>query len=160
MISVGEGAAHLYVWDHAVQVQLLRIMSPSGMPTKRPETEKADAYLFVLALRSVRRAAELVADLTTGLQRDAIEQALSEFDAAFPTAKDIRDVLDRFDDYALGHGKLQDEIRAFSTNEWYERGTTTYRLSVGVDGKVLSVEITAAARASQALRHAVVEALS
>ena len=160
MTSAGEGAAQVLAWNHAVQLQKIRIMSGIGLPTAGPVSKQADAYLFVLALRNVRRAAALTAKLAGGSRRVVIRRALVAFDEALPTAKDLRDVLDHFDDYALGRGKLQDSKRPWPLIEWYEESTDTYRLNIGVGGKLLAVEVGAASQASDALLDSVAEALT
>jgi hypothetical protein len=160
MTSAGEGAVHVLAWTHAVQLQKIRIMSGIGLPTAGPVTKQADAYLFVLALRNVRRAAALTGRLAGGQPQVAIRRALVEFDHALPTAKDLRDVLDHFDDYALGRGKLQDRKRPWPVIEWYEESPDTYRLNIGVGGKLLAVEVAAASHASQELLDSIAQALT
>jgi hypothetical protein len=63
-------------------------------------------------LRVLRRCAEMMA---TALERqgidegdrDGLDREIQAFDEAAPSAKDARDILEHFDDYARGKGKLE-----------------------------------------------------
>lgn len=62
-------------------------------------------------LRALQRCAEMMATELRRLgvdegPRDRLRMAISEFEAAVPGAKSARDVLEHFDDYARGEGKL------------------------------------------------------
>ena len=48
---------------------------------------------------------------SVGINDELIVRALARFDARVPDAKDIRDVIEHFDDYARGKGKLQKSER-------------------------------------------------
>jgi hypothetical protein len=96
-------SAHLGIWHRAVVMQAERVLD-AAVP---PVTRQTDAYLFVQALREVLRAAELMKRaLADDTRAEAVLRAMAEFDAAVPRAKDARDVLDHFDDYARGIGLL------------------------------------------------------
>lgn len=93
------GWVHCIQWYHATAAQADRLLN-SG--------QVVEGYLFVSALRNLRRAAELVLALATEqAARDATKEAIALFDAQLPDAKDARDVLEHFDDYAQGRGRLQ-----------------------------------------------------
>ncbi len=62
-------------------------------------------------LRLLHRCAEMMALELRRLglgeaQRDHLHQAIAEFDATVPGAKPARDILEHFDEYARGEGKL------------------------------------------------------
>jgi hypothetical protein len=62
-------------------------------------------------LRALQRCAEMMARELKRLgvakvHRDHLRQAIREFEAAVPGAKSARDILEHFDEYARGEGKL------------------------------------------------------
>jgi len=59
--------------------------------------------VFIVALTRLRRAAVLAAKVPA--IKDAITAGLAEFDAALPMVKNMRDVAEHFDDYALDKGR-------------------------------------------------------
>jgi hypothetical protein len=91
------------VWHRAVAMQAERILHPQASQVE----QQTDAYLFVQALRQVLRGTDL---MLRGLGDDPraqiVERAIAEFNDSIPHAKDARDVLDHFDDYARGIGRL------------------------------------------------------
>lgn len=67
----------------------------------------ADAALMVIALRNTVRAVERIRRKRQGqAARDAAE-GLRQFHARVPGLKDARNVLEHFDDYRDGRGRLQ-----------------------------------------------------
>src|SRR3954453_14784666 len=87
--------AHLAIWYQATQVQGMRVLSDAPWPVSGLVTKQADAYLFLLALRNVYRAAEYAQHLVpTGTSRHRrITLALAAFDDALPDATNVRNVL-------------------------------------------------------------------
>jgi hypothetical protein len=84
-------------------------------------------------LRALQRCAEMMA---TELKRlgvdkvhgDHLRQAIREFEAAVPGAKSARDILEHFDDYARGEGRLvkqamRDEAAAMYWGGGYDPST-------------------------------------
>jgi hypothetical protein len=63
----------------------------------------ADFQFLIVALTRLRRATTLAAKVPalTG----AMQNALTNFDAALPTLKNMRDVTEHFDDYAVDRGR-------------------------------------------------------
>lgn len=100
------GFSHLGKWSMAVAQQAERVLD-SGRDMALRQT---DGYLLVLALRQVLRAAYMVRDGLTDENRpeqaDVARVALEAFEHLVPDAKNARDVLDHFDDYARGLGNL------------------------------------------------------
>jgi hypothetical protein len=100
--SVNVGLTTAWQWSVAVHAQAERVANGSGA------RRVPDAYLLVLAVRNVRRAAEMVKNTvrTTGASVQ-MSAALERFDNALPGITKIRDVLEHFDDYARGVGNDQ-----------------------------------------------------
>lgn len=96
------GFGYLYQWHRAVVRQAERVLDPNT----RTIDAQTDGYLFVLALRQVMRAAQMIRDELDGDHRERVARAVARFRAAVPDAKNARDVLDHFDDYARGIGDL------------------------------------------------------
>jgi hypothetical protein len=90
----------------AVSQQAERVLDASREAALR----QIDGYLFVLALRQVLRAAHMVLNGLEAEQKpeqaETARAAIETFDATVPHAKNARDVLDHFDDYARGVGNL------------------------------------------------------
>lgn len=127
------GFEQLSIWQRAVSQQAERLASSAGTALD----VQADVYLFTQALRQVLRAADLVAEGLVGdPRRSAVEKAIARFMAEVPDAKNARDVLDHFDDYARGIGQLshptarnaRDRKRAASAEAARE-----YRISIERD---------------------------
>ena len=91
-----------FQWSIAVRAQAERIRTGSGVG------RFSDAYLLVLAVRNVRRAAEMASQhARTGDARDRIAEAIDNLDNELPGARAVRDVLEHFDEYSQGRGHLQ-----------------------------------------------------
>ena len=97
LAAYGIGAC--YTWYRVLAAQADRLAESGFVP---------EGYVFVIALRNLRRAAALVASaLTAAEDQRAAAAALAEFDRALPGSKEARDILEHFDDYARGTGALQ-----------------------------------------------------
>lgn len=67
-----------------------------------------DAPYTVMALRQVLRGVEMTrAHVKTEAARQLVSDALEMFDRAVPGGKHARDVIEHFDEYAMGVGNLQ-----------------------------------------------------
>jgi len=64
----------------------------------------ADFEFFIVALTRLRRAAVLASKVPA--INAAVTTALSDFDLALPMVKNMRDIAEHFDDYAIGKGRL------------------------------------------------------
>ncbi len=76
-----------------------------------------DALLLLVALRNVRRAAELVIETESLTKLDArqiLADALARFDATLPGVKAARDVVEHLDEYAIGVGLEQRKLKKVS----------------------------------------------
>ncbi|MEV6345023.1 hypothetical protein [Actinoplanes sp. NPDC051851] len=101
----GLALSHAWLWAKACEVPAARLLGDgSGLP---------DALLLLVALRNVRRAAELAAtSLTNPEAQRRLTDALAEFDAALPGLKPARDVIEHLDQYAIGTGHEQKALQA------------------------------------------------
>jgi hypothetical protein len=89
-----EGLAACYIWYRVLAAQADRLADSCFVP---------DAYVFVVGLRNLRRAAALVASgLTRVEDRYAASTALAEFDRVLPGAQPALDALEHIDDYGGG----------------------------------------------------------
>ncbi len=66
--------------------------------------QEIDVAFLLLALRWLREACQLIAELTGD---KVLANALGEFDRRLPEARDLRDVREHIRDYIKGSGKLQ-----------------------------------------------------
>lgn len=107
-------------WATAVRAQAKRVTEGTGTDEQIP-----DAYLLVIALRNVRRAAQLaIQTFDTPAARDQLTEALNEFDETLPGAADTRDAIEHFYDYTRGIGNQQQSGSAPSaslTRTWLAR---------------------------------------
>ncbi|MBB2948135.1 hypothetical protein FB565_007906 [Actinoplanes lutulentus] len=96
---------HAWLWAKACEVPAARLLGDGfGLP---------DALLLLVALRNVRRAAELAGkSLTKPEAQQHLADALSKFDAALPGLKEARDVIEHLDEYAIGVGTEQKKLQA------------------------------------------------
>lgn len=82
-------------WLNAARRQVVRIEAGSY------EDMEPDAFLYVQAVYNLRRGA--------GQLLGKKHPAIQEFDAAWPHLKNLRDMIEHFDEYAKGAGKRQRE---------------------------------------------------
>jgi hypothetical protein len=80
-------------------------------------------------LRMLQRCSEMMARELKRLgvdkvHRDHLRQAIREFEAAVPGAKSARDLLEHFDDYARGEGKLVKQAMRDLGIDVYEAAAT------------------------------------
>jgi hypothetical protein len=94
-------ARQLSLWHHAVQAQRCRILEA---PPRETIPRNVDALLFTIALHDVARAVKAIGDRFGGRHSG---DALAVFELRVPRFKDIRDVVEHFDAYEAGEGKLQ-----------------------------------------------------
>jgi hypothetical protein len=99
--------ANIEVWTVALQVRRLRSHEPEdGEFVLR---RWADFLFLIAALTRVRRAAALAAKVPA--LANEIQCALRDFDAALPNLKNMRDVTEHFDEYAMDVGHLKEVSR-------------------------------------------------
>jgi hypothetical protein len=100
--------ANIAVWT--VQIQRRRLSTDEPEDGEFIFRRWADFQFFIIALTRLRRAAALAAKVPA-LASD-IQKAIHEFDAAVPALKNMRDVAEHFDDYALDKGRTKSVRRA------------------------------------------------
>lgn len=137
-----------------------------------PETRRGDVLLFAMAVRQVRRFADLIRDAGPTSHREAMAEAIATFDSTSPHAKGIRDIFDHFDAYLKGTGHA---YRAKSPNEYYYEGHVSTRTPINmwvepIEGEYrlhiqptpethLVLDVNREARASTALAAAITDVL-
>jgi hypothetical protein len=119
-----------YMWSDVVARCADRVLDSTDLTTVE---HMGEAATLTVALRNVRRAAEVARPLATGQDRERIDAAIQAFEQGLPQAKDARDVLEHFDDYGAGTGWIQEKERKRGRTTtfyppWYERGASNYYL--------------------------------
>jgi hypothetical protein len=99
----------LRLWQHAVQLQSLRVQGCAGMGYAGKTTREADVFLFAVALSNCMRAATQVCASPDATVRARAEQAVAEFDEVVQQAAEVREVVEHLDDYLAGRGQLQQQ---------------------------------------------------
>ncbi|BCY06159.1 hypothetical protein [Actinoplanes sp. L3-i22] len=117
--------SHAWLWAKACELPAARLLGDgTGLP---------DALLLLVALRNVRRAAQLAArSLTKPEAQRCITDALAKFDAALPGVKEARDVIEHLDQYAVGTGNEQKALLAATPS--LTRAELAARYSLRLEG--------------------------
>lgn len=84
-----------------------------------------------------------------GYAPQEIHSAVERFYNEVPDVTNIRDIFERFDDYARGVGKLHRRNRFDDPAGWYERDGHTYRVLVA--GGLFELDVAAAYAAAKSL---------
>jgi hypothetical protein len=99
--------------SHSWWALKLKATKPFAHDATRTEGHAQQIYARQLFghLRALRRCAEMMAkelvrESVDASERDRLKRELEAFDVAAPSIKDARDVLEHFDEYARGAGKL------------------------------------------------------
>lgn len=96
----GTNIGHTSAWmaHRKVALDLHRILNEDD-----PDRAIVDAPYTVMALRHVLRGIEMTrTHLKTGAAQELLSEALAEFDRAVSGGKKARDVIEHFDEYAMG----------------------------------------------------------
>lgn len=133
------------VWLDAVNLQEERVVSASQMIRRM-----IDARLFILALRLFYRACVEVAKLVKSRE---IVAGIERFDRTVP-ARHIRDVIEHFEDYVRGAGRLGKGVKMPIHS--YTTGTSTHIIQVpefagGMIVKMYTLDVAVAAKAAREL---------
>ena len=137
---------HLATWMFAVEAQGKRVLEPEPQ-----ELQEANAYLFIVALRQLLRCIDwAITNADThgdGSRSKALRAAFANFDAAVPNAKDVRDIIEHFDDYERGRGDLQKKGEP-ALILMYEDDGSSFQLTLM---RGYTINVTKAAVAAEAL---------
>jgi hypothetical protein len=118
-------AGHLMFWWGAMDLEADRTLGTEAGPQAKAEAE-VDATLFTIALRNVIRAAELC----RAHAPDVVDAALATFREQVPDVDKIRNIVEHFDAYERGEGRLQDQGAVEEIFRWYDFDGKTYRLNI------------------------------
>ncbi len=103
-------AGQLVTWCSAVTLVGDRVRQTEN---EHPALNQIDGLMFAWALRNAVRAAEFCRERASDAEvKKRIKTCIAEFEAAFPHVRYIRDVIEHFDEYATGDGRLQQRFRA------------------------------------------------
>ena len=100
--------ANFYV--HAVAMQISRVrqeVSASDQFVMRPFV---DFEFLLVTLVRLRRAACAIRKMPVA--REAMQQAIKEYDKRLPALKDLRNITEHYDDYLLKQGRIANADRA------------------------------------------------
>jgi len=142
-------ASTLGQWAAAVEVQRARI----GDRSATEAVNQLDAIFFAIAVRNVLRAAEWAKKL---LPAD-VGREIERFEERVPRAQDVRDVLEHFDEYLQGTGKLQRQGKISNPTTFYVRYEDEFLLHLADD---LELDVQSAAHAASHLADAVASLLT
>jgi hypothetical protein len=110
--------ANFAVWTIALQCRRLRSEEPED--NEFLGRRVADFQFLIIALTRLRRAAILATNIPS--IKDEINSALNRFDTLLPMLKNMRDVAEHFDDYAIEKGRNRNvsrkslEVAVFNDN--------------------------------------------
>lgn len=129
MLSPEEIAAlkrNLLLWERGAELSYDRVVAQ-----RDDEVASAvDARFLALAIRNVLRAAVWARNHSEGEAMAAIGKAISEFDSAVPRAREVRDIIEHFDEYERGRGDLQKNGSMKSPLEYTARFEEEYLLAL------------------------------
>lgn len=139
-------ASFIVRWTRGVQVQhdtILRTAPGRG--------DDLAHEFYAIALMNLLRAVRLARDTApTAEVRDAVDQEIEDFEKAVPALKPIRDIVEHFDDYAIGAGDLQwndgaTKPRFTLYDGWYTRDPDADQAGIRIGTYELDTSATAAA---------------
>jgi hypothetical protein len=163
-LSSAEALAYLIAWTSTAHTETSRLLDPAlGSSAAALASRQLEAPLFVFALRQVLRAAELVQRCATPAQAASIDEALDTFRADVPALVHMRDVLEHFDDYATGEGKLQKTLSRplVPANHFLEWDGATVKIYLGIrESGSWVIDVSQAGAALERLGDSVADALS
>jgi hypothetical protein len=122
--------------------------------------QEVDVAFLLLALRWLREACQLVAELTCD---EALAQAVGEFDRRLPGARDLRDVREHIRDYIQGSGRLQAatttpdrlvSVGSLGSRTWLGRDDVSHFIWAGQEIRLDDV-LPASERLYEAMRAAI-----
>jgi hypothetical protein len=121
-----------------------------------PQYREVDTICLALILRQLLRTIEA---LNRRVQSQEVDAAVAEFYSKLPNEKLFRDVLEHFDEYQIGEGRLQKDQAKLGKRVdeywiWYESDGMSYTLRLGSE---LRLDVTATGEAAYALSTAVRE---
>jgi len=162
-LTAPEAMAQVVKWRYAMSVQHYRIVN--GTNVLGGMQREFDLHFFLIALTNFVAFVKLTGKLVNPERRNKIWQGIRAFESAVPDSGNLRDVLEHYDEYMRGTGKLQtSEKKLAGTHHGagqrarilVSRSGDSHTITVSVPGVAdFSVDIEAAVDASNRLESAV-----
>jgi hypothetical protein len=148
-------------WHYAMSVQNHRIVE--GTEALYGIQREVDLHFFLIALTNFVAFVKVAAKMVSPEARTTIWAGIAAFDLDVPDASNLRDVLEHYDEYIRGKGKLQAGRLAKGQRAQIvvsRTGPKNHAIMVQVPGFAdLSVDIEAAVGASNILESVIGHAL-
>lgn len=115
----------------------------------RQPPKLGDGYLFAIALADLLKAARVAQKVAPSR---VLKTALVRFERAIPLARDFRDYLEHWDDYADGKGRQQARLGLKKGDDWFWwKDTSPPILGIGGARSGLALEVHEANREAATL---------
>lgn len=148
-------------WHYAMSVQNYRIVE--GTDALNGMQREVDLHFFLIALVNFVAFVKATAKLVSPEARSTIWSGIEAFDSEVPDAGNLRDILEHYDEYIRGKGRLQAGRLAKGRRAQIVVSRTRpqrHAIMVQVPGFAdLSVDIEAAVNASNLLESVIGHAL-
>ena len=160
-ITAQEAMGQVVKWHYAMSVQNYRIVE--GTDALYGMQREVDLHFFLIALANFVAFVKMTAKLVSPEARTTIRTGIQAFDSEVPDAGDLRNVLEHYDEYIRGKGKLQSGRLAKGQRAQIvvsRTGPQSHAIMVHVPGFAdLSVDIESAVSASNTLESVIGHAL-
>ena len=101
--------ANIYV--HAVAMQISRVRQEVSGSDRFVMRQFVDFEFLLVTLVRLKRAACAIKK-EVPVAREAMQQAIKEYDKRLPALKDLRDITEHYDDYLLKQGRISNVDRS------------------------------------------------
>ena len=124
--------AQVVEWHYAMSVQIHRIENaPEGILTIQAE---ADLHFFLVALSNLLKSINLVGRVAAPRVRQKITSGVETFHQEIPGSVNLRNVLEHYDSYLTGDGRLQKSAKRLSDLR-YGLGDPVLLMVAGMPGQ-------------------------
>jgi hypothetical protein len=160
-VTAQEAMGQVVKWHYAMSVQNHRIVE--GTDVLYGIQREVDLHFFLIALANFVAFVKVTAKLVSPEARATIWAGVEAFDSEVPDAGNLRDILEHYDEYLRGKGKLQTGRLAKGQRAQIvvsRTGPQRHAIMVQVPGFAdLSVDIESAVSASNTLESVIGHAL-
>jgi hypothetical protein len=160
-VTAREAMGQVVKWHYAMSMQNHRIVE--GTEALHGIQREVDLHFFLIALANFVAFVKVTAKLVSPESRTTIWAGIEAFDLEVPDAGNLRDILEHYDEYIRGKGKLQAGRLAKGQRARIVVSRTapqSHAIMVQVPGFAdLSVDIEAAVSASNTLESVIGHAL-